>query len=165
MRCPSCRSANDDARRFCGACGAALPLPCGRCGFANAPGDRFCGGCGAALVADAPPAEPAGERRQVAILFADLCGSTDLATRLDAEDMRDLLGKVLDAIDAEVASHGGAIDKHMGDGAMALFGAPVAHGDDALRAVHAAAAIHGRVGALAMATGRPLAVHVGIAAG
>lgn len=99
------------------------------------------------------------------MLFADLCGSTDLASRLDPEDYCDLVGRVLDAIDAEIEAHGGTVDKHLGDGAMALFGAPVAHDDDPLRAVHAAAAIHRRVAALAQDATMVLAVHIGIAVG
>jgi class 3 adenylate cyclase/tetratricopeptide (TPR) repeat protein len=166
VHCPACRADNDERRRFCRACGAALPIPCPACGFGNRPDDAFCGGCGARLdVATATPTAAEAERRSVTVLFADLCGSTDLASRLDPEDFRDLVGRVLDVIDAEIEAHGGTVDKHLGDGAMVLFGAPVAHDDDPLRAVHAAAAIHRRIAALAQDATTPLAVHIGIAVG
>ncbi len=169
MLCPRCTTDNADDRRFCRGCGAPLPVPCPACGFGNAADDRFCGGCGRELggtpARQATDRRPEADRRQVTILFADLCASTELTRRLDAEDMRDLVGKVFRVFDGAVEAHGGTVDKHMGDGVMALFGAPVAHDDDPLRAVRAAEAIHGGVAALAAETGLDLAAHVGIAAG
>ena len=147
--------------RFCTACGGALVA-----------GARFCGGCGVPVAAPAEePAAPrtaeigSGERRQVAILFADLSGFTELSTTLDAEELRDLVGRFFDAVDGVVENYGGTVDKHIGDAVMALFGAPVAHDDDPGRAVRAALDIHEAVAGLGAETGRDLAVHVAIASG
>jgi class 3 adenylate cyclase/predicted ATPase len=110
-------------------------------------------------------AEKADERRQVAILFADLCGFTALSTRLDTEDLRRLVEGFYSRADAIVTQYGGTVDKHIGDAVMALFGAPIAHGDDALRALRAGLDIHAAIADLRDPWGNPLASHVGIAAG
>ncbi len=107
----------------------------------------------------------AGDRRQVTILFADISGFTELATSIDAEDLRAMIDRVFAAIDGIIVAYGGTIDKHMGDEVMALFGAPIAHSDDPQRAVRAAADIHDAVRRLSREMNRPLAMHVGIAAG
>jgi len=109
--------------------------------------------------------EAAGERRHVAILFADLSGFTELSARLDAEDLRHLVEDFYSQADAVVARYGGRVDKQIGDAIMALFGAPVAHGDDSLRAVGAALDIIAVAGGITEPSGDPLAVHVGIAMG
>ncbi len=178
MNCPSCQAANSDDRRFCAECGAPLAVACAACGFSNQPGSRFCGGCGQPLAAAAPAAEPGpavapapaakpaeGERRQVTILFADLAGFTALSSSLDAEDLHALMERFFSRVDAAVEAYGGTVDKHIGDAVMALFGAPVAHGDDPLRAIRAAQDIHETVTGLGEDTGRPLAVHIGVASG
>ncbi len=177
MQCPGCRTENPQGRRFCSACGAALPASCPACGFVNEGTARFCGGCGRALTgtaatsqptaapAAATPAEPPGERRQVTILFADLVGFTRLARGLDAEELHRVMSRFFEQVDQVIASYGGSVDKHIGDAVMGVFGAPVAHGDDPLRAARAALDIHQAVTALAAELGTPLAVHVGIASG
>jgi class 3 adenylate cyclase/tetratricopeptide (TPR) repeat protein len=109
--------------------------------------------------------EAAGERRQVAILFADLCGFASLSSRLDAEDLRRLIEEFYSRADTIITRYGGTVDKHIGDAVMALFGAPTAHGDDALRAVRAALDIQVSMTELRDPWGNPLASHVGIAAG
>jgi len=99
MRCPSCDVENREGRRFCAGCGAELGWACAKCGYANAAGEGFCGGCGqpnpksSAAPAPATPgdAKASDERRQVAILFADLSGFTALSSKLDAEDLRHLV--------------------------------------------------------------------------
>jgi class 3 adenylate cyclase/tetratricopeptide (TPR) repeat protein len=88
------------------------------------------------------------ERRFVSVLFADIVGFTTLSERLDPEDVRELSAAVLARLAEAVALYGGTIDKFMGDAIMALFGAPVAHEDDPVRAVHAALAMHQAVAAL-----------------
>ncbi|WP_300779016.1 adenylate/guanylate cyclase domain-containing protein [Enhydrobacter sp.] len=115
----------------------------------------------------APAAGPAAEadRRQVAVLFADLCGFTELSARIGAEDVRIVVEKFLARADEVVAEFGGSVDKHIGDAVMALFGAPVAHEDDCWRAVSAADALQRSMPALSTHFGRPLATHVGIALG
>ena len=170
MQCLACRAENKEGRRFCAACGAALRQPCPACGFANESGDGFCGGCGRALVPGKPPqentaAEIPAERRPVSILFADLTGYTAMAQRADPEDVHALLARFFAVVDDIVLKFGGRIDKHMGDNVMALFGAPVAHGDDPQRAAGAALAIHRAMPALAAETGQDLSVHIGIAVG
>ena len=122
-----------------------MPAACQECGYANEGGDRYCGGCGRQLAeaGAASPAEgrskpPEGDRRPVTVLFCDLVGYTRLSSELDPEDVHTLLERFFTLVDAIVERFGGTIDKHIGDAAMALFGAPVAHGNDAERAVRAA---------------------------
>jgi class 3 adenylate cyclase/tetratricopeptide (TPR) repeat protein len=174
MQCPSCAAENSDDRAFCAACGAPLPWPCPGCGFRNEAAARFCGGCGApraraapapAAPRPSPPAASDGEIRQVTILFADLAGFTQLTAELESEQVHELLGHFFEAVDGVVKAHGGTIDKHIGDCAMAVFGAPVAHSNDPERAVHAALRIHEALEAAGRSAGRPLRAHVGIASG
>jgi class 3 adenylate cyclase/tetratricopeptide (TPR) repeat protein len=168
MICPACQADNREGRRFCARCGASLPAVCAACGFANDARDTFCGGCGAPLSPDAAPAAkpaaPAGERRQVTILFADLVGFTRLTGELGAEAAHLLVSRYLATVDEVVSAHGGTVE-YIGDAAMAMFGAPVAHGDDPLRAMRAAAAIHAAMPGLGIEAGRALQVHIGIASG
>lgn len=143
----------------CGTCTAALPS-----------GARFCPQCGARVEASAPPGRaaptaPAGERRPVAVLFADLAGFTRLTSEADAEAIHRLLGRYFDLVDGAIARAGGTVDKHIGDATMAVFGAPVAHGNDVERAVRAAFEIHEAMDVLSREFGRTLAAHVGIASG
>jgi DNA-binding SARP family transcriptional activator/class 3 adenylate cyclase/tetratricopeptide (TPR) repeat protein len=111
---------------------------CARCGERNPPEARVCFACGAAL-----PGRPHGgaERRLVTVLFVDLVDFTGLAERLDPEDLKRVIGPYLDCIRAEVERFGGHLEKYIGDAVMALFGAPVAYGDDPERAVRAAFAV------------------------
>ena len=106
-----------------------------------------------------------GERRQVTVLFADLADFTGLSSELGAEETHALLNQYFEVVDSIVESYGGSIDKHIGDNVMGVFGAPVAHGDDPLRAVRAAFDIHERLAALSQTTGRSLSAHIGIASG
>jgi hypothetical protein len=101
MRCPSCMAENAATRRFCAQCGSPLPSPCPACGFENEPVAKFCGGCGRPIgeaTAPAPAVVPAplrtdgAERRQLTVMFCDLVGSTALASRLDPEDLREVIG-------------------------------------------------------------------------
>lgn len=105
------------------------------------------------------------ERRPVAVLVADLCGFTALSRDLPDEQLHALLARYLGAADEIVKRHGGTVDKHIGDAVMALFGAPVAHDDDMLRALHAAAELRGRMPELSRALGRELSMHAGLAVG
>ncbi len=107
----------------------------------------------------------AGERRQVTILFADLSGFTALARSLDPEEVRELVDRFTALVDGIVLGYGGSIDKHIGDAVMALFGAPVAHGDDPLRAARAALDIHDVLARISTGGKRPLQAHIGIASG
>ena len=155
-------------------------MPCSSCGFANEAGEKFCGGCGISLAAaaDARAAQPTparagaiitavgdGERRPVTVLFADLVDYTRMSRALDPEDVHALLERYYATADEIVERFGGSIDKHIGDSVMALFGAPIAHGDDAVRAVRAAAEIHRAMPTVGGAAEQTLAVHIGIASG
>ena len=169
MRCLRCETDNREGRRFCASCGAALARSCA-CGYVNDSDDRFCGGCGrslanAAEAAAERPAESDGDRRPVAIMFCDLVGYTRLASKLDPEEVRALLEQFFGVVDAVLERYGGTIDKHIGDAAMGLFGAPRAYGDDALRAVRAALEIQGLIPTKLNAASGPLAAHVALAMG
>jgi class 3 adenylate cyclase len=108
---------------------------CQVCNQENPPGARFCLACGVALAAEAQPQE---ERRIVSIIFVDLVGFTARAESLDPEDVRALLMPYHDLARREIESFGGVVEKFIGDAIMGVFGAPVAYGDDAERAVRAA---------------------------
>ena len=107
----------------------------------------------------------AAERRQVTIMFADLCNFTALTRSVDVEELHDLVSRFTGLVDLIVEGYGGTIDKHVGDAVMALFGAPIAHGDDPVRAIRAAIDIHAAVEALGAQLGRRLDAHIGIANG
>ena len=122
----------------------------------------------APLIASAPEAASASvaaERRQVAILFADLAGYTRLSTRLDPEELQDVISEFFGIVDNAIIELGGTIDKHLGDGVMALFGAPTAHGDDSFRALRAAMEIQRRLAERNETSSEALLVHIGIASG
>jgi class 3 adenylate cyclase/tetratricopeptide (TPR) repeat protein len=111
---------------------------CSSCGQENPAGFRLCGMCGVPLQ-ETPPAR--AERKVVTVLFCDLVGSTARAERLDPEDVRALLSRYHERVRSELERFGGTVEKFIGDAVMALFGAPVAHEDDAERAVRSALAI------------------------
>jgi hypothetical protein len=167
MHCPSCGFENPEGLKFGNGCGTPLRMLCAQCGFANQPQAKFCGECGAVLppqagVSSAPPlalrphaplsytptylAEKIftsktaleGERKQVTVLFADLKGSMELLADRDPEEARQLLDPVLERMMAAVHRYEGTVNQVMGDGIMALFGAPIAHEDHAVRACYAA---------------------------
>jgi class 3 adenylate cyclase/tetratricopeptide (TPR) repeat protein len=105
------------------------------------------------------------DRRPVAVLFIDLTGSTALSEKLDPEELHRVIGIFLDAVDDIVKSLGGTVDKHLGDGCLATFGAPVAHGNDVLRAATAACLAMKSMGDISQKAGHPLAAHAGLAVG
>ncbi len=120
-------------------------MECSACGFGNEADERFCGGCGSALGEAASPAAapPAAgrERRPVSVLFADVVGFTPLSERFDPEIVHEMMDGCLALLTREVERYGGRVNAFTGDGVMALFGAPLAEEDHAIRAVHAALAI------------------------
>jgi class 3 adenylate cyclase/tetratricopeptide (TPR) repeat protein len=130
-------------------CGTALERRCPSCGTPAPPEARFCMSCGTALGGGGAPAPmpppapvptssiPPEERRQVTVLFADLSGYTAFAERMDPEAVKSLVDRALLRLGEEVERYGGTVDKYIGDNVMAIFGAPVAHEDDAERAVRA----------------------------
>ena len=159
MRCLRCQALNDPGARFCEDCGGRLEITCSACGAAVTPGKGFCRSCGAAVAAEpaarftspqgyTPPhlaeriltsrAALEGERKQVTVLFADLKGSMELLADRDPEEARRLLDPVLQLMIDAVHRYEGTVNQVMGDGIMALFGAPLAHEDHAVRACYAA---------------------------
>src|SRR5438046_5087095 len=159
MSCPRCQAQNRDGVRFCEHCGASFAETCPKCAAVVAPGAAFCGACGVAFnVAPAerfsspgsytPPhlaeriltsrAALEGERKQVTVLFADVSGFTTISEQLDPEEVHQLMHRAFELILGEVHRYEGTINQFLGDGVMALFGAPIAHEDHAQRAVHAA---------------------------
>jgi len=148
MRCSACGTESSSSARFCAQCGASLARACPRCGHEASPAARFCQECGSAL--DGPPAGPAatpapspleGERKQITVLFADVVSSTEIIQDLDPEEAQRLLDGAVQAMMDAVHRYQGTVSRLMGDGLMALFGAPVAHEDHALRACYAALAM------------------------
>ena len=119
-------------------------LVCPSCGEGNPTGFRFCGACAAPLAAR----EPAGVRKTVTVLFCDLVGSTSMGDRSDPEVLREAMGRYHAELRTILERHGGMVEKFIGDAAMAVFGIPQVHEDDALRAVRAADEICQAVGRL-----------------
>jgi class 3 adenylate cyclase len=161
MRCAHCQQENPSGMKFCGECGARLDASCPACRASNPPGNKFCGECGAQLLrlASSPtkfespksyiPKHLAekiltskgmleGERKQVTVLFADMKGSMELLADRDPEDARKLLDPILEHMMEAVHRYEGTVNQVMGDGIMALFGAPLAHEDHAVRACYSA---------------------------
>jgi class 3 adenylate cyclase len=118
---------------------------CHACNQENPAVARFCLACGAPLVDDGSARD---ERRIVSVIFVDLVGFTAQAERLDPEEVRAVLTPYHDHVRREIESFGGVVEKFIGDAVMGIFGAPLAHGDDAERAVRAALVIRDSVGEL-----------------
>jgi class 3 adenylate cyclase len=199
MRCSNCQHDNPADFRFCMRCGTKLGQACPACGASLPPDSLFCGKCGARLPSDAitpplssPPSEPyrtlaaftppyleekiltsrsaiEGERKQVTVLFADLKGSMELLADRDPEEARQLLDPVLIRMMEAVHHYEGTVNQVMGDGIMALFGAPLAHEDHAVRACYAALKMQDSVKQHAVEVQRtegiPIQIRVGLNAG
>ena len=112
----------------------ATGLACGSCGAELRTGDKFCHECAAPVVAAAKPAE----YKQVTVLFADVVHSMDIAAAVGAERLREIMAELVNRAAAVVQRYGGTVDKFTGDGIMAVFGAPAALEDHAVRACLAA---------------------------
>src|SRR6266571_9192125 len=108
---------------------------CAACGHELPEGAKFCLECGAPV---APAAAPRAQRKTVTVLFCDVAGSTELGESTDPETLRALLARYFERMKEIVERHGGTVEKFIGDAVMAVFGVPVVHEDDALRALRAA---------------------------
>src|SRR5437773_5403212 len=165
MGCAVCSHENPPRARFCQQCGARLEIRCARCGSELPLSARFCHDCGLPA-ADTAPATPEprvytpkhlaekiltsrvaleGERKQVTVLFADVKGSMELAEQLDPEAWHGIMDSFFQLLAAGVHRFEGTVNQYMGDGIMALFGAPVAHEDHARRACYAALHLAGEL--------------------
>jgi class 3 adenylate cyclase/tetratricopeptide (TPR) repeat protein len=142
ITCAECGFENPEDARFCTRCGAQLSAACLTCGRVPEPGDRFCANCGAVLPLTVVESgeEPIGygERKRVTVLFADVVESTELVRSADPEEAGDLLRTAILAMQQAVNAYGGVVNEVRGDGIMALFGAPIAQEDHAVRAAYAA---------------------------
>ena len=160
MKCPRCQQENPPQAKFCLECATPLALRCASCGTQLPAGAKFCFEC--ATPVGAPGSVPRfaspqiytpkhlaeriidskaaleGERKQVTVLFADLKGSMELLADRDPEEARKILDPVLERMMEAVHRYEGTVNQVMGDGIMALFGAPLAHEDHAVRACYAA---------------------------
>jgi len=163
MRCPKCQHENEEGAKFCEECAAPIAQTCAKCGRRLSPTAKFCPECAhpTGRATEAPAAaQPIsaksytprhlaekiltskdsleGERKQVTVLFADLKGSLELLADRDPEEARNLLDPVIERMMEAVHYYEGLVSEVRGDGIMALFGAPLAHEDHAVRACYAA---------------------------
>jgi class 3 adenylate cyclase len=160
MKCPRCQHENRPGAKFCEECAAPLAPRCTNCGTQLPAGAKFCFECATPVGAPGSPprfASPEtytpkhlaeriinskaaleGERKQVTVLFADLKGSMELLADRDPEEARKILDPVLERMMEAVHRYEGTVNQVMGDGIMALFGAPLAHEDHAVRACYTA---------------------------
>src|SRR5262245_31070885 len=192
MQWSRCHADNRPGCRCGAACVAPLATTCAACGFANEAEERFCGGCGRPQSSAEPlsstvrapdtytPTHLAekiltargaleGERKQVTVLFADLKGSMELLADRDPEEARNILDPVLERMMEAVHRYEGTVNQVMGDGIMALFGAPLAHEDHALRACYAALQMQESIRRYSDETrrlsGTPVSIRVGLNSG
>ncbi|HEX5814301.1 MAG TPA: adenylate/guanylate cyclase domain-containing protein, partial [Methylomirabilota bacterium] len=187
MQCPRCQHDNRPGARFCEECAAPLARACGACGASLSPTAKFCPECAhpAGAAGPRPPfdaperytpkhlaeriltskAALEGERKQVTVLFADLKGSMELLADRDPEEARKLLDPVLERMMDAVHRYEGTVNQVMGDGIMALFGAPIAQEDHAPRACYAALRMQEAVGRYAEELRRAHGVDVQIRVG
>ena len=139
--CTSCGERNHPGARFCSRCGTALGNACVHCGTVLSPEARFCSSCGNPAIAAKVTVAANEMLKLVTIMFADVVGSTRRAETMHPEDTRALMTDFFRAMTEEIEQEGGTVEQIMGDGVMAVFGAPTAHEDDPLRAVRAARAM------------------------
>jgi class 3 adenylate cyclase/tetratricopeptide (TPR) repeat protein len=165
MKCPRCQHANRPDAKFCEECAAPLARACDNCGAQLSPTAKFCSECAHPAGPAAPSASQRlgapeaytpkhlaekiltskaaleGERKQVTVLFCDIVDSSRLAERLDPEAMHEVMDRALRLMAEAVHRYEGTVNQFLGDGMMALFGAPVALEDHAFRGVQAALTI------------------------
>jgi class 3 adenylate cyclase len=182
MYCPQWQQENPAHANFCFHCGTRLATVCPRCQQTLPPAAKFCLACGHALPAATPPAPlsdyptphptpltaphfPEAERRQLTVLFCDLVGSTRLASQLDPEDLRAVVRAYQDTCAKVIARFEGHIAQYLGDGLLVYFGYPLAHEDDAQRAVRAGLGMVEAVGQLNTRLAQEHEVHLAVRLG
>jgi len=150
MRCSVCGTENPPENRYCHSCGVTFSVRCTNCGHQNWSTARFCGSCGSSL--KPRPLRPragerlVGERKQATVLFADIVSSTELVVHLDPEQAMERLGPAVSMMCEAVGRFEGTVVRTLGDGLMALFGAPLAHEEHPQRALFAALRMQVEVG-------------------
>ena len=165
MQCANCNHENPAEARFCSACGSGLPPVCSACGAAGEPGGAFCNACGTAFSSEASaravPSVPAhlaqkirdargsldGEPRMVTVLFVDTVDSMAATEGMDLETLHQAVRDRSQIMADAVYEYEGTVLQFLGDGIMAVFGAPIAHEDNARRAVAAALAMRDNLAA------------------
>jgi hypothetical protein len=188
MKCSRCQRDNPPHAKFCLECAAPFALQCANCGAPLPGGAKFCVECATPVnPPGAPPRFSApqaytpkhlaeriinsktaleGERKQVTVLFADLKGSMELLADRDPEEARKILDPVIERMMDAVHRYEGTVNQVMGDGVMALFGAPIGHEDHAVRACYTALRMQRRVNVYAdevqRADGTPVQIRVGL---
>jgi class 3 adenylate cyclase/predicted ATPase len=190
MQCARCSVEVRQGVRFCEDCGASLSASCPQCAAELTPGKKFCGSCGQPAGGGAADRFPTpetytpghladrilssrraleGERKHITVLFADLKASMELLAERDPEEARRLLDPVLERMMDAVHRYEGTVNQVMGDGIMALFGAPLGLEDHATRACHAALAMQAAIRAygeeVRRAYGLTLRIRVGLNSG
>jgi len=196
MKCPRCQHDNHPGAKFCEECAAPLPRSCANCGAQLSPAAKFCSECAhptgstsASTGLAAPPlplpemytpkhlaerilnskAALEGERKQVTVLFADMKGSMELLAGRDPEEARKLLDPVIEHMMEAVHRYEGTVSNLMGDGIMALFGAPISWEDHAVRACYAALSMQDLVrhygNDIQREYGAPIQIRVGLNSG
>ena len=192
MRCAQCQHDNPTGAKFCLECGTRFALNCTKCGTELPASAKFCLECGQAVAAqptvESRFASPVsytpkhlaekiltsksaleGERKQVTVLFADMKGSMELLADRDPEEARKLLDPVIEQMMEAVHRYEGTVNHILGDGIMALFGAPLAHEDHAVRACYAALRMQESVKRYAVevqrSEGVPIQIRVGLNSG
>jgi len=172
MKCPKCQTENPEMRKFCRECGEKLLLFCPKCHSENLPTDKFCGECGQNLTTSpeftskelsfdeklariqrylpggltekilAQKDRVEGERKQITVMFCDLVGFTLLTEKLGPEETYGVMDKIYEILIHKVNDCGGTVNELIGDGVIALFGAPIALEDAPQQAVRSALSIH-----------------------
>ena len=172
MKCPECQFDNREGAKFCIDCGNKLEINCSKCSHLNPPASKFCEECGSKLnlLSEQAPQELSfdekiskiqkylpkgltekilsqrdrieGERKQVAVMFCDMEGFTQLSERLGPEEAYTVMDQVYEILIHKVHDYEGTVNEFTGDGIMALFGAPIALEDAPQRAIRSAYAIH-----------------------
>jgi class 3 adenylate cyclase len=192
MKCPRCQHENPPTAKFCEECSAPLTRTCAHCGTQVSSTAKFCSECAYPVASEiatrarltspesytprhlaekilTSKAALEGERKQVTVLFADLKGSMELLADRDPEEARKILDPVLERMMDAVHHYEGTVNQVLGDGIMALFGAPLAHEDHAVRACYAALRMQERVKHYAeeihRSEGVPIQIRVGMNSG
>jgi class 3 adenylate cyclase/tetratricopeptide (TPR) repeat protein len=183
MSCPHCQAAALSNAKYCRQCGRQVGNNCPACGAANPPDSKFCGECGKALDPEKSQLSghserckespktfivSGGERRHLTILFTDLTGYTTLMEKHDPEDVQALMSSITRNCIRIIENYNGHVERILGDEILGLFGLPVTHEDDAIRAIKAAREIHATVAGMrpqASPLKEPIAMHTGINTG